>query len=82
MSEETPDQKHGKQLGVHFETVRVTRERFNDDTIIQHVLKERILMQIEECRTKLESVKVEDFQRVQGEIKGLRKAIAVILQKN
>lgn len=63
------------------DVVRMTRERFNDDPVIHHVLKDRIEQQIEERRTALESATGEDFQRIQGEIKGLRSAIAAINQK-
>lgn len=81
MIEETNDQRNGKQLGMMPDVVRLTRERFNDDPVIHHILKDRISRLIEEGRTKLESATSEAFQKIQGEIKGLRSAIAAIDQK-
>lgn len=78
MIEETNDQRNGKQLGVHFDVVRQTRERFNDDSIIRHVLKDRITRQIEERRTKLETSPAEETPKIQGQIQGLRLAMAAI----
>lgn len=80
MSEPTNDERNSKQLGIHVSVIGQTRNRYNEDPIIHHILKDRIEQQIEERRTKLETAIFDDIPKIQGQISGLRSAIAAIEQ--
>ncbi len=63
-------------------TEAVTRHRlkFNEDAIMRAVITERLTGQIEERRKQLETISPEDLKAKQGEISGLKTALAITVK--
>lgn len=63
-------------------TEAVTRHRlaWNDDSIMRAIFTDRLAGQIEERRTQLETVSADELKSKQGEIAGLRKALALVVK--
>jgi len=80
----TEDQKCALALGMNPEFVGQIRNRFYDNQdapVLLWLFENRIEVLLAERRRKLESVKPEELQKLQGEITGLKLG-ASIFQRN
>ncbi len=76
MTKETEDQRIGKLLNLPHEAVAHERKRWNNSAM-QTVVKARLTDRIEQLRSDLEAVTPDDLRLTQGQIRGLRLALAL-----
>lgn len=74
------DAKIAAELQLPVEAVRRHRIAFAEDKILRALFTERLSGQIEERRKQLETVTPDDLKAKQGEIAGLRTALAMVLK--
>jgi len=78
---ESPDKKTARALECSVEEVQKARSTWNNNRIMRYVLRARLDSQIEERRTQLETCAPEKLPKLQGDIAGIRLAIATITQE-
>lgn len=76
----TPDATIAKALNLPTEAVTKHRIAWNQDTIMRAVFTERLTGQIEERRRTLETITPEELKHKQGEIAGLKTALAILIK--
>lgn len=74
----TADAAIAKDLNLPPEAVTRHRIAWNQDSIMRAVFTERLTGQIEERRRQLETITPEELKAKQGEIAGLRTALALV----
>lgn len=78
---ETEDEKIARIMGINPQAVKQSRDKYDNDPIIQHLLKARIEDIKTELRLSLEEIKPERLLPVQESIKILTRAQSAIKPK-
>lgn len=82
---ESEDSRIAEKLGISPDTVFRVRENFylsQDGAIVLSIFQDRIQKAISEQQNKLESINtVDELKLCQGQLKSLRRALALINQK-
>lgn len=79
----TPDQRVATKLNVHPDEIRCARDDWNGSknaVLMRAVIEDRLQLQIDERRNKLETTSPEELKTVQGEIKALKLALKLSTQ--
>lgn len=77
---ETDNERYARELGCAPSEVENALTGFYENRIVRHVLKDRIRQHVDERRTKLETITPDDLAKTQGEIAGIKAAIAAVLR--
>ena len=73
-----PDIAIAKALNLPPEAVTRDRKAWNENHVLRAVFTERLMGQIEERRRQLETITPEELKSKQGEIAGLKTALALV----
>lgn len=79
--EQDDDTRLAKIIGCSPEEIAVERERWHRSHIMRSIVEQELAKHIEGLRTSLETISADKLPDLQGQIKGVRTAKAIVLQQ-
>ena len=77
MTDQTPDEKVARVLACSPAEVALARQHWNNNRVMREVFRQRFLELVESKRNMLESIDPDSLKSTQGEITGIRTALAL-----